>query len=321
MRPVTEIMAEDVDQSALQRASYRRRTERVIEAIKGKVGEDFRRTPVDVCVLRKVDPGNCKVIFHRATSVGELWDAATAWAVAEGNFPDWLRMPVPGARGRESHLEEPSASCAAATTRRDPSSVHPRWDREGRSHRPYRSGCFSLFLNDGDAPRRARLALRLVMDRHGPLLSGSAQALRKGFERAKEFDRVTALKSVTLLGVLLGNIGRRKEAYMDETGFRLGQLLAIADVIHVGYCADRRNGDLPPVLLGNSVLAMARSSPIRALAVLLQRWKPYGAWAKLPATWDRGRSLRSSKDPKEGNPGLGYYSRRIVRLSGRGSYA
>jgi hypothetical protein len=86
---------------------------------------------------------------------------------------------------------------------------------------------------------------------------------------------------------------------MTEAGFKLGQLLAVADSIHVGYCADRRGGDVPPVLLGNSVLGMAQSSPTRALAVLSQRWKPYGAWAKVPGTRVRAEEFRNSKDPKE----------------------
>jgi hypothetical protein len=105
--PVIEIIAEDVDQSALRRASYVRRTERVIDAIKAKVGEDFRQTPVDVCVLRKVDLGNSKVIYNRATSVGELSDAATTWAAAEDNLPDWVRMPVPGGRGEKANWRGP----------------------------------------------------------------------------------------------------------------------------------------------------------------------------------------------------------------------
>ena len=162
---------------------------------------------------------------------------------------------------------------------------------------------FSLFLNDADAPRRARSALRLVIDRHGQLLSGSSQALRKGFDHARSLDRVAALRSLTLVGVLLGKLGRHKEAYMDATAFKFGQMLAIADVVHVGYCADRRGGDVPPVLLGNSVLAMAQSNPIRALAALGRRWKPYGAWAKLPGTRELAERLRKSTDAIEASRG------------------
>ena len=38
---------------------------------------------------------------------------------------------------------------------------------------------------------------------------------------------------------------------MNEAAFRLGQLLSVADVVHAGYCADVRQGQVPPALLGN----------------------------------------------------------------------
>ena len=298
---VAEIVA-DHEEHAWERASYRRRTQRVIDAIKGKVGEDFRQTPVDVCVLRKVDPGNKKIIYHRALFVGDLWDAALAWAEAQENLPNWLQMPLPGRRGEKADWRGPAHLAPLQL----PALTRLQYIRGGAEKQEViglsAGTAFSLFLNDSDAFRRARLALLLVMDRHGPLLSGIAQALRKGFDHVSEFDgqaRSMALRSLTLLGVLLRKIGRGKETYMDETAFKLGQLLAVADTVHVGYCADRRGGDVPPVLLGNSVLTMAQSSPSRALAALGRRWKPYAAWAKSPATRELGRSLRGSKDPKE----------------------
>ena len=55
-----------------------------------------------ICVLRKIDKGNSKIIYHRATSVGELWDAASTWAACEQNLPEWLRLPVPVARGEKA---------------------------------------------------------------------------------------------------------------------------------------------------------------------------------------------------------------------------
>jgi hypothetical protein len=152
---------------------------------------------------------------------------------------------------------------------------------------------------EGDLYRRARSTLQLIIDRHGSLLSGSAHALRKGFDDAKQFDRGAALKSLTLMGVLLAKLGHRKEEYMEATAFKLGQLLAVADVVHVGYCADRRSGDIPPVLLGNSVLAMAQANPVRALAVLGRRWKPYGAWTKQSASWAEAKVLTESTEPQK----------------------
>jgi len=43
---------------------------------------------------------------------------------------------------------------------------------------------------------------------------------------------------------------------------------------------DLRGGDVPPTLIGNSVLAIAGADPMRALSVLQTRLKPYLGWAK-----------------------------------------
>lgn len=156
----------------------------------------------------------------------------------------------------------------------------------------------TLFLNDNGAECVARAALRVVLERQGALLSGAAHALRKDegaqtFKHAQKFDRAAALRTVTLLGLLLSKTGRW-ESYMDDVGFKLGQLLAVADMVHVGYCLDVRAGDVPPTLLGNSMLATAQSDPTRALAVLSRRWAPYASWAKHPRVYREGEKLRQS---------------------------
>ena len=71
-----------------------------------------------------------------------------------------------------------------------------------------------------------------------------------------------------------------KAPYTEEFGFLLGQLLAAADVVHVGYCMDVRDGSIPSSLLGNSLLGMAAEQPSKALSLLLKRWPPYANWAK-----------------------------------------
>jgi hypothetical protein len=295
---VTDMIAEDED-PGYQRASFMRRTQRLIDAVKARVGEDFRKTPVKLCVLRRVDPANRKVIYHRAITVAQLWDAASQWAEGERNLPDQLRLLIPRGRGEKAEWRSPSHVAPLQL----PALTRSRYIRGGTTTEEVvglsARDAFALFLNDRDLPRQALSALRLTMHRHGPLLSGSAHALRRGIDHVRGFDRSAALRSLTLLGVLLSKLGRRKEAYMEATAFKLGQLLAVADVVHVGYCADRRGGEVPPVLLGNSVLAMAQSNPVRALAVLCRRWKPYGAWAKQPNARALAEVLRKSKDPNE----------------------
>ena len=88
---------------------------------------------------------------------------------------------------------------------------------------------------------------------------------------------------------------------MSEVAFKLGQLLAVADAVHVGYCTGMRGGDVPPTLLGNAALATAQSDPTKALAVLSRRWKPYAAWVKRPAVREEAFRLTrqaATKDEK-----------------------
>ena len=87
---------------------------------------------------------------------------------------------------------------------------------------------------------------------------------------------------------------------MENAAFKFGQLLAAADVVHAGYCADVRGGDMPPSLLGNQVFTMAQKAPTKALAMLCRRWKPYDGWAKKAARQPgRADGLTASKDKTE----------------------
>lgn len=116
---------ESNDETAGRGAAFLTRTERVVDAIRAKVGADFRKTPVTLCVLRKVDLGNAKVILHRAFTVGELYDAAKEWGKAQSNVPDWLKMPVRTINGSLMRRRGPNIAPASASTG-DSSTLHPR---------------------------------------------------------------------------------------------------------------------------------------------------------------------------------------------------
>lgn len=87
---------------------------------------------------------------------------------------------------------------------------------------------------------------------------------------------------------------------MSSTAFKFGQLLAAADMLHAGYCADVRGFSLPPSLLGNQVLGLAQTSPAKALGVLLQRWKPYEGWAKQMLNQSSRIEALVKSDPNRG---------------------
>ena len=286
-------------------AAFEKRVQRLVDAVRAKVGADFRLTPVRLAVFRRVDPANRKVIYAGAPTVADLYEAATSWTKGERNIPPWLTLPVLRKGERKPH---PMAPLHIA-----PLGVIPFTKQlfiRGGTKRQEVVGlaateAFGLFLDSADAKgsqtrRRVERILRMVLARRAALISGSAHAQTRGFDLLKTFDRREALRTVTMLAVLLHKLGRTKEDYMSDTAFKLGQFLAAADVVHAGYCADVRRGDLPPSLLGNQVLTMAQTAPVKALATLSRRWKPYDGWAKKAARErDRADKLVKSMDKAE----------------------
>lgn len=258
---------------------------RVIKQSRGILEHEQPQDEVLVLILRTVDPANRKVVYHRNTSAADLFDAAELWRKSVSNTPDWLgfRLPVKG----QSELVFRKPPRVA------PLSITPlsrvQFANGGRRRVDVigvtAAEAFGLFLGEGNVGQRAHKVLRLLLQRHGPLLRGLAAARAKGIDHLKNFDPKTdlrrdALKSASWTGVLLHRLGRVKEIYMSDAAFRLGQFLAAADVVHMGYCNDLRSGDVPPTLIGNSVLTVAGADPMRALSVLQTRLKPYLAWAK-----------------------------------------
>jgi hypothetical protein len=283
-------------------AAFEKRTHRVIDAVRAKVGADFRQSPVQIAVFRKVDPANRKVAYAGTASVASLYDAALHWAAGERNVPPWLTLPI-FLKGERKPRPMAPPHLAPLGLIRFSKQLFLRHGKHRQEVVGMPAGeALSLFLETvGEGARPARLrverVLRLVLRRRTALVTGAAHGLRRRKDSPGNLDFREALRTITVLGLLLHKLGRAKEEYMSDTAFKLGQLLAAADVVHAGYCADVRGGSLPPSLLGNQVFTMAQSNPNKALATLSRRWKPYEGWAT-KAVHDRSRadSLVASKN-------------------------
>jgi hypothetical protein len=272
------------DDGTVGEAALKELGSRVIDQSTGVYEHGHSQDQVTVLILRTVDPANRKAVYHRKTTSIELWKAAQRWQAATSNTPPWLGFPCPVKGEPEAVVRRPPYVA--------PLSIIPMSRIQFANGGRRRIGvigapasiAFALFLHDGGLEQYARSLLNLLLRRHGVLLGGLAVSRTKGIEFLKDFDpkadlRRDALRSTTWIGVLLHHLRRPKEVYMLDTGFRLGQLLAVADAVHVGYCMDVRKGAIPPVLLGNSVVGMAAINPYKALELLLRRWPPYAAWA------------------------------------------
>lgn len=67
---------------------------------------------------------------------------------------------------------------------------------------------------------------------------------------------------------------------MSSAPFLIGRMLKLADELHALYCKEVRDNNLPPQLIGNSMMTAALESPVQALAQLALRLKPYYGWAQ-----------------------------------------
>lgn len=67
---------------------------------------------------------------------------------------------------------------------------------------------------------------------------------------------------------------------MHSAPFLVGRLLALADLLHREYCQHVRGGSIPPQLIGNALIPVARESLDAALDRLSDRLRIYKAWAE-----------------------------------------
>ncbi|WP_158044683.1 hypothetical protein [Skermanella pratensis] len=302
--PVAELLAtrndlDDQEEEEREDAEgeFERRTERLMQAVEAERGVDFRKTPVNVCVLRKVDPGNHKIVCHQAITVDRLYAAVQDWLAGERNIPSWIAMPVLVKGKNTLRLCSPPHLAPLQV----PKLSRTAYFRGGKGSTELAglaaSDVFHIFLgHDGFGVQAAR-ALHLLISRYGVLLSGSGHALRAfDMDRAKQFDRRAALTAVTLFGILLHKMQRDGETYMKGAGFKLGQFLSVADKVHLGYCADMRGGATPPTLLGNAVVSMAQTRPAMALDLVCRRWKPYGGWLRQPRAREKAAKFLSDAE-------------------------
>lgn len=226
---------------------------------------------IHIFTLRKIDKARTKVLYTRNLTPQEIKQAAKDWQQGCENIPSIDSL--------EGHIPFP------LNTARIFNAV---WKRTGVSPTSvprikYYQG-FELFfdpLTDSELTQYMHLLVENTTGLFyfwGNILH--SQELIKSKLRNSYAIRLDLANILAMFGLLLFKHGSQKEIYMENLPFLLGQWLRISDELHALYCKLQRDGDVPPQLVGNSVLVAASDSPDRALALLLPRMAPYIAWAK-----------------------------------------
>lgn len=267
----------DVEPTAGQSlATYEKRTESIFAALRllNKPGKDLH---IRVLALSKLDKGRRHVVFSERYEAAALFEAQSRWFCGTANVPE-IAIPFPTAKGkkaewRKGYVVSPSEVMF---------SFKKQWLRAGESSQSVPGIelrlAFRLFLEAEVSTLSGRLLDR-YLSLTFPLMIGLGRSLRGG-SGLSESAREECLIAIGVYGILLFRQGRRKEMYMENRDFLLGQFLQLADLLHKLYCENERNNSIPPQLIGNAAIPMAVQSPARAFSVLSSRMVVYLAWAE-----------------------------------------
>lgn len=265
------------------------------EKISGEFATVFRGIPtkqkpenMQVFIIRKVGRERTKVIFSHNLTPHQLITAADDWLLGCSNLPK-LRI---------GEIDTPFPTAVAGILNSVWKRNGEKVDKEARVNKQKQSAesadketpvkrmkyyqGIELLLNV--LPQSAlHNFLHVQLENGSGLICHLGNQLHCGInDRSKraEETRYTAGQILSVIGLLLYKFGMRKENYMENFAYLLGQLLNVSDELHLLYCKVQRNGDIPPQLVGNALFSTAADMPFRTISVLSTRITPYVSLAK-----------------------------------------
>jgi hypothetical protein len=237
---------------------------------------DQKPDSLQIFTIRKMDRGRSKVIFTHNTTPEQLIQAADEWLLGCHNIPD-LEI----GEGITPFPLEVGAI------------VNGVWKQNGERAdgkttvirmKHYQS--IELLLNI--LPQGAvQNFLHITLENSSGLINYFGNLLHRGRKggsnaeiRRLENKKNAVAQIISVLGLLLYKCDIKKEKYMEELAYLLGQLLHVSDELHTLYCKIKRDGDIPPQLAGSALFTTAGEMPFQALSQLSTRLNPYISWAK-----------------------------------------
>lgn len=249
-----------------------------------KPGTDSHVYKIRVFILRKIDKGRSKMVYSRQTDAEELEKGATEWIRGGGNIPRFdlnhvdldpvIPYPLNVAKILNFEWKRDQKKGLISFSQKHVSTYHG-----------------IELLMDPEFPTGTDLHLLSTQTSViGPAVTA---LLKKESKEIKDYLQ----RMMPLIGLILYRNGYRKEKYMDEFPYLLGQLLKVSDDLHKKYCEIVRSNSYPPQFAGSSLYRAATESPIRTLNLLGQRMIPYIAWAKTynPQKSEEGNKVKLVK--------------------------
>lgn len=231
---------------------------------------------IQIFTIRKMDKARSKVIFTHKCSPEQLIQSAESWTAGCDNIPP-------------NNLGERITPFPLQVAR----IVNNIWKQNGElaqgktavERMKYYQG-MELLL---DVMQESMVYnyLRILLANSSGLaiylgnwIHSGSKCKDKADEKNLEKLKQEAALLLSIIGLLLYKNDTRKEKYMENMAYLVGQVLKISDELHTLYCKVVRSGDVPPQLAGSALYVTAGETPNQALAQLSLRMNPYITWAK-----------------------------------------
>jgi hypothetical protein len=261
----------------------------VIVGLRGLM-KPLKEIELQLFSLRKMDKARTKVVFHRNYTAQRLADAAEEWQAGCQNIPT-IRWRVWGEEKGKWIEMQPEVPFPLQIAK----CLNQVWKLDGSTDKTVSavksSDGIELLLDQQVYSRLVPHLLTILLQNSKGLFLSMGMMIHKNdiLTLKNDLDRQKQWLPA-IIGLLLYKLNIRKEDYMNNAPYLIGNLLKISDDLHAIYCKEVRSNQLPPQLLGNALMAAALDSPEQALAQLALRIAPYLGWAKTNNTDSAGLS-------------------------------
>ena len=266
------------DNSIQSESRFENATGSLLDAL--RLHEEIKQeSKLKLFILNKVDDGRRQVIQDRTFTIAELKKAIVDWKDAvEQSF----KIQIPESKFEK--IKNPYIPLPAEFMQ----VLQRQWIRNGseQSKVPISismSEIFDLFLNrEYNLELQCTFYLRTLWQRASNLLIECGHYLHrdKYFERFKKPEETKyILQTISVFNILLYKLNLQKENSMKNSYFLIGQFLSLSDRLHKEYCIAKRDGSIPPQLIGNSHFQVMVQNPAQGFDRIKDRLKIYQAWA------------------------------------------
>lgn len=254
---------------------------------------------IQIFIVKKLDKARTKVVYSRNTTPDEIIRQSDIWQKSGKNLPNLYkgisRVPFP--------LEIAEI-------------MNWIWKQDGElSSDKFKSvkSYHGLEMLFGLTEKEIEFDLQILLRNSHKIAEYAGRYFNTKDHPDDKRINYKIKSTIVLIGMLLFWLNHRKEKYMNEYPYLLGQLLKVSDNLHELYCYKVRDGNIPPQLVGGSLYTSASEFPKQAISQLAQRMMPYLNWARTHQ--NEKIEKNEGSDSKNFEPTAGYYLNQYRKIA------